>query len=106
MTSLVKEIDKLASGNKKAFVVLLTDDKEAAKGKLEKIAKDGSVKNVPLCVNADGAKAPAAYKVNEKVKHTVLVYKGKKVTANFALDAISKGDVEAIAKAAKEVYGG
>ena len=107
MTSLVKEIDKAAQENSgaQAFIVYLSENNKENKEKLEKLAKETGVK-VPLTINAEGKDAPAAYKINSKVKHTVLIYSKKKVESNFALNEISEDSVKEIAGAAKKVFQG
>ncbi len=107
MTGLVKEIDKAVADAKdaKAFVVLLSDDKKAAHEKLAALAKEHNLK-IPLTVNADGKKAPGAYQISDKVKHTILIYKGKKVVENFAADEVSEEKAKEIAGTAKKLFQG
>jgi hypothetical protein len=105
LTGLVKKIDTFVRENQKAsasaFVVLLgkpTD--EEAKAKLKKVAREGKIE-IPLTITADRDATTKTLKLNDKVKHTVLVYKGQKVVSNFALDKIEEKDVEAVLAAAK-----
>jgi hypothetical protein len=105
LTGLVKKIDAFVRENKKsdakAFVVLIGKDDEETRGKLKKFAKDEKLE-LPITVSADKAATVKTLKLDEKVKSTVLVYREKKVVANFALDKIGEKDVEAILAAAKE----
>jgi len=104
LTSLVKKIDAHVKENKKAdakaFVVLLAKESDEVKGKLKGLAKEHKLE-IPLTISADPG-INGKLKLNEKVKNTVLVWKGQKVTANFALNEITDKDVESIVAAAKE----
>lgn len=94
LASLVKQIDEQVSSNKEkelaAFVVLLSDDPDAAARKLEEIAKKENIKNVPLTV-FDGAAGPSSYKLAKDAAVTVIVWKGLEVQANHAF---KKGELK------------
>ncbi len=104
MTGLVKKIDAFVKENKKAdaqaFVVYLGKDGDEAKAKLQKLAKAEKLE-IPLTINLDPS-TRKAFKLNEKVKNTVLVYRKKKVTANFALNEVGEKEIDSVLKAAKE----
>jgi hypothetical protein len=108
LAGLAKKLDAFVKDNKKAnaeaVVVLLGKPDDAAKAKLKKLAKDEKLA-IPLTISFDKGATVDVQKLNEKVKTTVLVYKEKKVTANFALDKISDKDVEAVIAAAREAAG-
>lgn len=83
----VADVDKAIGKNKnlKSFVVLLTDDAEASKADLEKLAKEKNIKNVPLTI-AD-SKGPANYKINKDAGVTVLMWNESEVRVNHAFEA-------------------
>jgi hypothetical protein len=87
------------------FVVLLDDDKDGAATKLKEFRTKNGVKKVALTVNGGGAKSPGGYKLNPKVKHTILVYEKKTVLKNFAVNALGAKEIKAIAVAAKTALG-
>jgi len=104
LASLAKAIDKFVADNKEkravAFVVLLDEDNEGNQAKLAAVAKKNDL-TIPLTLAGDGAKGPAAYKLNAEVPITVLVARRNKVQANFALAATA--DEEAQKKEISEV---
>jgi hypothetical protein len=105
LTGLVKEIDKLAKADKVngAVLVHFSDAKEEATKKLKELAEKNKLEELALTINQSGSKAPGSLKLNDKVKHTVLVYEGKKVKHNFALDKISEASVKEIVEKSKKV---
>lgn len=109
LSNLVKEIDALVDspsdrkGQKKAFVVLLTDDPDAAKTELEKVAKDKELKNTPLTI-FDGIAGPRGYKIAEDADVTVMVWNKQKVKVNhsFKSGKLDKKAIEQIVADAKK----
>jgi hypothetical protein len=95
LASLVKQVDeqvgKNSSKDMKAFVVLLAEDADAAAPKLEKLAKDQGIKNVPLTI-FDGESGPDSYKIAKDADVTVLMWKGLSVKSNHAF---KKGELNA-----------
>ncbi len=85
-------------------MVLLSDEKDSD-SKLRKLAEKHKLK-LALTINKTGKKAPKNFKINDKVKHTVLIYKGKRVKANFALNEITEDDVKEISKTTAKVFKG
>ena len=87
LASLVKQVDEQIAKNEDkkmaAFVVLLTEDPDAAAPKLEELAKKHQIENVPLTI-FDGESGPESYKIAEDADVTVLMWKGQKVKANHA----------------------
>lgn len=89
LASLVKKIDSQAGsykGGKKplrSFVVYLTDDPDAAEGKLKEFATKNGIKNIPLTI-FDGVSGPPKYKIAKEADLTVLLWKKQKVEANHA----------------------
>ena len=89
LASLVKQVDKKVGENKDkqmaAFVVLLTDDPDAAEGDLKEFADKHGIKNTPLTI-FDGPAGPEKYKIAEAAEVTVHLWVGggKKVRANHA----------------------
>ena len=83
-----------------AFVVLLSDDPDAAEKTLKSTANETSVKHTPLTV-FDGISGPGDYKVAENADVTVMMWVESKVKVNHAFSdgQLSK---EAIAKVVKD----
>ena len=105
LASLVKQIDKQVAKNKekdmRAFVVLLTDEVDAAEKKLVVFAKKHGIKNVPLTV-FDGIAGPPKYKIAKDAEVTVMLWRGndKTVKANHAFrkGQLKAANVKAIGK--------
>ena len=106
MASLVKELDKVAAKNKDTFtyVVYLNDDQVAGKKTLASFAKTNKLAAVDLTLNKSGSRSPRGYKLSSEVKHTVLMYTGKKVVQNFALNKIDAAVTKKVVAAATEVF--
>ena len=107
LTSLVKKVDAFVKENQgqknmAAFVVFLEEDKTKLEPKLKELAEQEQL-SIPLTIAIDGVQGPKSYKLHPDVKTTVLVYKEKKVQANFALQKVEKEDVEKILAAAKNM---
>lgn len=87
LAKLVKEVDEQVAKNSdkqmKAFVVLLTDDPDAAEGKLKELAQKQGIKNVPL-TTYDGAAGPPSYNIAQDAELTVLMWNKSKVEVNHA----------------------
>ncbi len=102
VVSLVKDIDGQLEKNKdaqlRAFVVLLTDDPDAAEKQLTEVAAKAGIKNVPL-TTFDGKAGPPEYKLSEGAETTVLMWNKSKVKVNTAFEAgkFSKDDVAKVA---------
>jgi len=94
VANLIKEVDKQvgANGDKKmaAFVVLLTDDADAAEATLKKVAETNNIKNVPLTVY-DGTAGPESYKIAKDADVTVMMWNESDVKVNHAF---SKGQFD------------
>lgn len=94
LTGLVKEVDTVVGKNKDkkmaAFVVLLSDDPDAAEPKLKELAKKHGIKNTPLTV-FDGIAGPERYKIAKEADVTVLMWTRQKVAVNHAF---RKGDLK------------
>jgi hypothetical protein len=93
--ALIKDVDatvgKNADSKMAAFVVLLTDDPDAAEGKLSEVAKKNGIKNVPLTI-FDGSAGPDKYKVSKDADLTVLMWNESNVKVNHAF---GKGEFKA-----------
>ena len=87
LASLVKQIDQKVTENKSqrfaGFVVLLTDDPDAAEEQLKGFASQHGIKNVPLTVY-DGVAGPRNYKIAKDAEVTVNLWVGHKTKANHA----------------------
>lgn len=97
LTSLVKKIDAVVAQHKDeqmaAFMVLLTDDPDAAELKLQKLAKEHGIQNVPLTV-FDGPAGPPQYKIAKDADVTVMLWRRTEVKANHAF---AKGELNGAA---------
>jgi hypothetical protein len=104
LTSLVKQIDEkvVASGDEKmaGFLVLLTDDPDAAEAQLKGLAEKHKIEKTPLTVY-DGIAGPECYKIAEKADVTVMMWVDGKVKVNRAFEK-GKLDKAAVAKIVKE----
>jgi len=104
LTSLVKQIDEKIGDNtdKKmaGFVVLLTDDPDAAEARLKELAEKQKIENTPLTVY-DGVAGPENYKIAEKADVTVMMWVGGKVKVNRVFEK-GKLDKAAIGKIIKD----
>jgi len=92
LASFAKRIDEIVAKNSdknaRGTVVMLAG-KDEVKPKLEAMAKDKKIENVPLTISDDGEGGPAAYSINKDVAITVVVYdKNKKVTETFAFEKL------------------
>lgn len=87
LTSLVKKLDDVVGKNEDAkmagFVVLLTDDADAAEAELTALAKKHGIKNIPLTY-FDGLAGPPSYKIAKDAETTVHYWSGATVVANHA----------------------
>lgn len=101
LASLVKELDSVVAENKSSnmagFLVLLTDDPDAAEEKLAALAKKENIKNIPLTIY-DGVAGPPNYKIAKDADVTVHLWVKTKVKANHSF---AKNELDA--KAVKEV---
>lgn len=102
VTNLIKEVDKQVGANEDkkmaAFVVLLTDDPDAAEAKLSEVAKKNGIKNVPLTLY-DGSAGPEEYKIAKDADVTVMMWNKSDVKVNhaFAKGGLKKEDVKKVA---------
>jgi hypothetical protein len=98
LASLVKQIDKkiAENGALKSFVVLIPKKDEKVKDSLEKLAKNSSIKNVPLTIG-EGPNGPPDYEIAQEGDVTVLMWKDGKVRVNHAYKGeLTDKDVEAV----------
>ena len=105
LASLVKDIEKTVKGSKKgvSFVVHMDDDTKGSAEKLKAFAKANGLSKVALTTNKSGKKSPAGYKINDKVKYTILLYEKKKVVKNFALNKIDDASRKKIVAATQKL---
>jgi hypothetical protein len=86
LTSLVKKLDEATAQNADhkmgSFVVLLSDDAEAASKRLKELAEKEGLKNIVL-TTYDRA-GPPAYHLNKDADITVLLYVEQTVKVNHA----------------------
>ena len=99
LAQLIKQVDYQVGKNKemKAFVVLLTDDPDAAEPELAKLAKKHKITNTPLTI-FDGPSGPPNYKIAEKADVNVMMWVDGSVQVNhaFAKGKLSKDNIKAI----------
>ena len=104
LTSLVKQIDEKISANadKKmaGFVVLLTDDPDAAEPKLKALAEKQKIEKTPLTVY-DGIAGPENYSIAEKADVTVMMWVGGEVKVNYVFEK-GKLDKKAVTQIIKD----
>ena len=107
LTSLVKDIEKTINSSKNglAFIVHMEDDAKGSAEKLKALAKANSLSKVALTTNKSGKKSPAGYKIDDKVKYTILLYEKKKVVKNFALNKIEDANRKEIIAALQKLVG-
>ena len=89
LASLIKQVDAVVEQNKDkkmaAFVVVLAEDADKLAPKLEALAKQNGIKNVPLTI-FDGVAGPDSYNIAKGADVTVLMWNKMSVKANFALE--------------------
>ena len=99
LASLVKQIDAAIAKNSKlkSFVVVLTDDADATQKTLEAMAKDCSVKSIPLTL-VESPTGPPDYQIHKDAEITVLGWNQSKVAFNhgYAKSKMTEKDVETI----------
>ncbi|WP_437203419.1 hypothetical protein [Planctomicrobium sp. SH664] len=106
--TLIQNLDGVVGNNQakdmKAFVVLLTDEPEAHKGELKKIAEEKKVANTPL-TTFDGIAGPPAYSISKDADVTVMMWvDGKlKVNESFKIDELTNEKVAAVVKKTSEI---
>lgn len=105
LASLVKDIDKTVKSSKNgvAFVVHMEKDTKGSAEKLKKLAEAHKLGKVALTTNKSGEKSPPGYKIDDKVKYTILLYEKKKVVKNFALNKIDDDTRKKIVEETKKL---
>jgi hypothetical protein len=98
LASLVKQIDAKIGENPrlKSFVVIMTKDGDKTREALSKLAKEASVKHVPLTMigEIDG---PPDYEIARDADITVLMWKQHKVKVNQGYKGeLTEKDIEKI----------
>jgi hypothetical protein len=85
LASLVKQIDKKIGENStlKSFVVIVPKKGDKPANDLKKLAKDASIKHVPLTIG-ESPDGPPDYELAKDADITVLMWKGHTVKANHA----------------------
>jgi hypothetical protein len=103
LTSLVKQIDeKIAANSDKkmaGFIVLLTDDPDAAEPQLKELAEKHKIEKTPLTV-FDGVTGPPNYSIAKEADVTVMMWVGGKVKVNRAFEKkkLDKAAIEQLVK--------
>ena len=95
VAKLIKGIDQKVAENSgkqmKAFVVLLTDDPKAERGKLQQFAKTNGIKHTPLTTFGN-PKGPSDYKISKDAAVTVMMWNKSRVKTNHAFSKASLAD--------------
>ena len=110
LTSLVKQVDAVVAKNKDkkmaAFVVLLSDDPDAAEPKLKELAKKHKIKSTPLTV-FDGVAGPRNYKIAKDADVTVLMWSRQKVKVNHAFrkGSLNKASIKQVVFDTSKILG-
>lgn len=85
IVSLVKKIDAQVASNKDkkmaSFLVVLTNDADAAEAKLAEIAKKEKIENVPLTI-IEGEAGPEGYGIQQEHETTVMMWVDGAVKVN------------------------
>ena len=108
LTKLIQEVDKTVGENKDeqmaAFVVLLTDDPDAAEQELVELAEKNKIKHTPL-TTFDGEAGPPEYKISKEADVTVLMWNQSKVKSNhgFEKDKLDDKSIATVLKDAKKL---
>ena len=103
LTSLVRQIDeKIAANSDKkmaGFVVLLTDDPDAAEARLKELAEKHKIEKMPLTVY-DGIAGPENYSIAKEADVTVMMWVGSEVKVNrvYEKGKLDKAAIEKIVK--------
>jgi hypothetical protein len=100
VTSLFQRLEaRIASGKDglKALVVFLTDDPKETATKLETLAAQCALENVPLTL-VNNPYGPQDYKIADDAEVTILMWKGPTVRVNraYARGAMTEADVKEI----------
>jgi hypothetical protein len=106
LTSLVKQIDQKIGENSqlKSFVVVMTKQPSVADD-LAKLAKDASVKHIPLTMYGEPG-GPPDYELSKDADITVLMWKNHKVKVNHAFKGeLTDRDVHTILADIPKVLG-
>ncbi len=105
LTGLVKKVDDYVKGHEgmKAWVVVVAA-REEHEAQVKQLAQEKELA-LPIVFFADGPTGATSQtlKLNQEVKYTILAYKGKSVTANFALNEISDEVAAKVTEAADAI---
>ena len=107
LTSLVKQIDQKIgeNGKLKSFVVITTKQKDSTAEELRKLAKDASIKKVPLTMFGEPG-GPPDYELAKDADVTVLMWKEHRVKVNHAYKGeLTDKDVRAVVTDISKVLG-
>ena len=89
LASLVKQLDEVVGKNETekmaGFVVLLTEDPDAAEAKLKEFAEKHGIKNMPLTTYGSSS-GPPSYKIAKDADVTVMMWRQINVKANHAFE--------------------
>lgn len=85
LAKLIKRIDSELQRDEtlRGYVVLLTDDADAASTKLEALWNSQGLKKIPLTL-FEGMAGPKSYKINKSADISIHMWNKRKVTSSFA----------------------
>jgi hypothetical protein len=107
LASLVKQIDKKIgeNGRLKSFVVIVPKKDDNPAEDLKKLAKDASIKHVPLTIG-ESPDGPPDYELAKNADITVLMWSGGTVKVNHAYKgALTNDNVRDIVTDIRKVLG-
>ncbi|GIW81662.1 MAG: hypothetical protein KatS3mg105_3469 [Gemmatales bacterium] len=96
--------DKWSQAGLKAHIVMLTADRTETDRFLARAKRSLNLKT-PTSISLDGLEGPGNYGLNRKVTVTILVGKGDKVVANFAIVQPNETDAPKVLAALAKVVG-
>ena len=89
LAGLAKKLDKLVAEKKDSkltsVVNIMAEEPEKAKEEVAKFAEKNELSNVAVTVTDE--KGAKNFKINPEADVTVMIYRDKKVTANYAVQA-------------------
>jgi hypothetical protein len=89
----------------RTFFISLTEDRDGAERHLPQVVKSIQLK-CPIGISLDGREGPGAYGLNREVMITVVVARGDRVSANFAILSPNETDAPKIRAAVDEALKG
>lgn len=108
VAALIEEVDQVVGKNQskdmKAFVVVLTDEPDANKAALKKVADDKKVANTPL-TTFEGVAGPSSYNLSKDSEVTVMMWVDGKLKVNETLNSadLTKAKISSVIGKTSEI---